>query len=228
MFEDLLEMNILIVDDDTLSQKLLKKLLEKQGYKNVMVADSGENALALIHKELPDLVLLDIYMSGIDGYEVCRRLQSDELTSNISVIIVTGGAAQADEAIERSFKAGATDFITKPVRSIEFQVRIKSSLMIKRSHDLLMEELKKSETAEKEKVKLVEKLELALSELKTLKGILPICSHCKNIRDDKGSWKELEDFIQDHSEAEFSHGICPDCIKKYYSNEEWYDEKKEK
>lgn len=71
---------------------------------------------------------------------------------------------------------------------------------------------------EKEKEKLIEKLQKSLDEIKTLKGILPICAHCKNIRDDKGYWKKIESYIEDHSEADFTHGICPDCAKKLYSD----------
>ncbi|MFH1756421.1 MAG: PAS domain S-box protein [Pseudomonadota bacterium] len=69
---------------------------------------------------------------------------------------------------------------------------------------------------EAEREKLVRDLQKALSEVKTLKGIFPICASCKKIRDDKGYWKQIEVYIRDHSEAEFSHGICPDCMKKLY------------
>lgn len=63
-----------------------------------------------------------------------------------------------------------------------------------------------------------DKLQSALDEIKTLHGIIPICSHCKQIRDDKGLWKRMEEYIHEHSTAKFSHGICPDCIKKHYSD----------
>ena len=228
MLKNLLNMTILIVDDDLITLKLLKGLLEKQGYNKIKVSNTGKQAIEVIKEEPPDLVLLDVFMPEIDGYEVCRGLKSDSSTSHIPVIMVTGGAADADETIEKSFKSGATDYITKPIRANEFLARVKSSLIIKSNHDLLLNELKKSEEAEKEKNKLVNKLEQALSEIKTLKGILPICSNCKNIRDDKGYWKKLETYIQDHSGAEFSHGICPDCIEKIYNKEEWYDKNKKK
>jgi len=67
-----------------------------------------------------------------------------------------------------------------------------------------------------------EKLQKALDEIKTLKGIVPICAHCKKIRDDKGYWNLLESYIENHSEAEFSHGMCPDCIEEFYGEEDWY------
>jgi len=70
--------------------------------------------------------------------------------------------------------------------------------------------------AEKEKGRLINQLESALSDVKRLSGLLPICSHCKKIRDDKGYWKQIESYLSEHSEAEFSHGICQECIKQYY------------
>jgi len=72
--------------------------------------------------------------------------------------------------------------------------------------------------AEKEREKLVRELQKAMTEIKALKGILPICASCKKNRDDRGYWRQIEAYIRDHSEAEFSHGICPDCMKKLYGD----------
>ncbi len=69
-------------------------------------------------------------------------------------------------------------------------------------------------------------LQKALDEIKTLKGIIPICSGCKKIRDDSGYWNRIESYIQKHSEAEFSHGMCPECLDEHYGNEDWYIELK--
>jgi len=69
-----------------------------------------------------------------------------------------------------------------------------------------------------------EKLEAALAEVKKLSGLIPICGHCKKIRDDKGYWNQVEAYIQEHSEAKFSHGICRDCAKKYYPGYDLYEE----
>ncbi len=81
--------------------------------------------------------------------------------------------------------------------------------------------------AEEERQRLIEKLQQALAEVKTLSGLLPICSSCKKIRDDKGYWNQIEAYIRDHSEAEFSHGICPECAKKLYPDLNIYDEKEQ-
>lgn len=74
-------------------------------------------------------------------------------------------------------------------------------------------ERKKMELSHKQ---LIKELEEALSDVKTLSGLLPICSHCKGIRDDQGYWKQIEIYISEHSTANFTHSICPDCVKKFY------------
>lgn len=70
--------------------------------------------------------------------------------------------------------------------------------------------------AEQEREKLIHELQEAMEKIKTLKGLVPICMHCKNIRNDKGFWEKVETYVQEHSDAQFSHGICPSCLKKYY------------
>lgn len=81
-----------------------------------------------------------------------------------------------------------------------------------------------SQKLEAENSKLIDKLQSALKEIKTLKGIVPICSYCKKIRDDKGSWTQIESYIDEHSEADISHGICPECAKKHYPEYDIYKE----
>jgi len=77
--------------------------------------------------------------------------------------------------------------------------------------------------AQKQRDKLILDLQKALSEVKTLRGLIPICSHCKKIRDDKGYWNQIESYIHKHSDAEFSHGICPECAQKYYADIDLYE-----
>ena len=216
MVTKLNEMKILIVDDDPISLKLLGGILKKNGYHNINFSKNGEDALEIIEKDPHDLVLLDIFLPGIEGYEVCRRLKKDENTAHIPILMITGGAVEADEAIEKSSSVGAMDFISKPIRSIDLLSRVKSALTIKQKHEMLLEELERRIQAENSMELLIHELQKALAEVKQLSGMLPICCHCKKIRDDKGYWSQIEEYIKNHSEASFSHGICPDCIKKYY------------
>ena len=87
------------------------------------------------------------------------------------------------------------------------------------AHDITERKL-----AENEREKLIKELQDALAEVKRLSGLLPICSHCKKIRDDKGYWNRIESYLQDHSNAEFSHSVCPECAKKYYPDYNLYDD----
>ncbi len=87
---------------------------------------------------------------------------------------------------------------------------------LKNAYQSLHEENLERKKTEAEKVKLISHLEEALKEVKTLTGLIPICASCKKIRDDKGFWNQIELYIREHSDAEFSHGICPDCAEKLY------------
>ena len=80
----------------------------------------------------------------------------------------------------------------------------------------LLSEIARRRLTEKENAKLIRELQKALAEVKVLSGMLPICSYCKNIRNDKGYWQEIEEYIREHSDAEFSHSLCNDCLKKHY------------
>lgn len=99
-----------------------------------------------------------------------------------------------------------------------------SAHLLKRSKEALVHanndlstEIKIRINAETEQTKLIASLQAALAEIKTLQGIIPICAHCGQIRDEHESWKRMEEYISSHSEAKFSHGVCPDCAKKYYA-----------
>jgi phosphoserine phosphatase RsbU/P len=191
--------NILVVDDNTDNLRLLAGLLSEHHYK-VRLAPNGVRALATIRKEAPDLVLLDIMMPGMDGFEVCRQLKEDEQTANIPIIFISALNETIDKV--KAFSLGGVDYITKPFKAQEILARVKTHLTL-RFLQLQMEK-KNSE------------LQKALAEIKTLRGIIPICSFCKKIRDDKGYWNQIEVYVKKHSEADFSHSYCPECAKIHY------------
>jgi len=147
--KNLVKMQILIVDDDPVIQELTKKMLAKDGYKNIQTADSGEEALKIMKKTHPDLVVLDIQLPGIKGYEVSQKMRANKSTAHIPILMMTGGVLDADKALEKSFRAGVTDFITKPIKMIEFTVRVKAALTIKRNYNLMQKELNKRKLPKK-------------------------------------------------------------------------------
>lgn len=142
---------ILVVDDDEAARNLLEAILDMDGY-TVRSAASGEEALAAAAQQLPDLILLDVSMPGIDGFEVARRLKADSRSRLIPIIMVT---ALADRTARlKGLEAGADEFLTKPVDRAELRVRVKNLLKIKKyngflaDHNRLLEEQVEARTAE--------------------------------------------------------------------------------
>jgi CheY-like chemotaxis protein len=190
---------ILIVDDVPKNIQVLGHVLNKHDYL-IAAATDGHKALAMVADVKPDLILMDIMMPDMDGFEACRRLKSDPATRLIPIILLT--AKTASEDIVQGFALGAVDYVTKPFSAPELIARVKTHVELKRARDIQQE--------------LIEKLQTALGKVNLLSGLLPICSHCKKIRNDQGYWQQVEEYIRQHSEACFSHGICPECVERHY------------
>jgi len=206
--------NILVVDDTKENLRILVEALGSNGYK-VRPALNGRIALEAARKETPDLILLDILMPGMDGYEVCDALKADTHLRDVPVIFISALGEVEDKV--KGFAVGGVDYINKPFQVEEVLARVKTHLTLRN----LAKDLKDKNTRLQQTN---EALKGALDEIKTLRGIIPICSNCKKIRDDKGYWEQIEAYISDHSEAQFSHGICPDCAQELYPDFDLYEE----
>ena len=186
---------LLIVDDTPINLKILSSVLCDEY--EIVLTNSGQDALKLVQSEVPDLILLDVMMPEMGGFEVCRILKEQDSFRDIPIVFITALIDEADEA--RGFEVGAVDYITKPFKPAILKHRISTQLELKSQRDALTR-------------KNIE-LEEALTRVKELSGLLPICMMCKKIRDDSGYWNQLETYISRHSEALFSHGICPECFE---------------
>ncbi|HXC68089.1 MAG TPA: response regulator [Nitrospiraceae bacterium] len=207
-------MAILIVDDSRDEQALLSTRLRTAGYEALMVADSAEAVLGMLTQESAgqgmgdiDLILMDIMLPGVDGLEACRRIKAIERLRDIPIIVIT--VKTDEQALLAAFAAGAMDYIRKPVNPAELIARVASALTLKKERDT-------RKAREEELLMRTQELEQALREVKVLHGLIPICAKCKRVRTDNGDWQYLEEYIQAHSEAEFSHGICQVCMKEVY------------
>lgn len=198
---------ILVAEDDYLVSEEIIRSLRVQGYINIMEAADGEEAFEKTCSLRPDIVLMDIKMPKLDGIGAARKILECCPTP---VVILT--AFESQDYLQGAAEAGVGAYLTKPPRPGELERSI--SIALARHADMM--ELRR----------LNRELEQALNKVKTLSGFLPICASCKKIRDDKGYWQQIESYIRDHSEAEFSHGICPECAKKLYP--EYYDKIKGK
>jgi putative two-component system response regulator len=125
---------ILVVDDEARNVEVFSRLMTRLGYE-VLAATSGELALQSVERDRPDLVLLDVNMPGIDGFEVCRRLKSDVRTRLIPIVLITGLNATEDRV--RGIEAGADDFLAKPPVVAELEARVRSLTRLKRYTDEL-------------------------------------------------------------------------------------------
>jgi CheY-like chemotaxis protein len=190
--------SILVVEDDSNVATVLKARLEIFGYEVCDVVSSGQRAIDSAMQHHPDLALMDILIEGaMDGIETAAILIKK---LDVPVIFLT--CLNDQQVMDRAIKANPYGFLTKPYDKAELQSSIEIALV--------------KHQAAKERERLIAQLEKALLEVKRLSGLLPICASCKKIRDDQGNWQQIESYIQSHSEADFSHGICPDCAQRLY------------
>lgn len=183
---------ILIVEDERFNLNLLMDTLQTKY--DLMVAKNGKRALELAGSPVkPDLILLDVMMPKMDGFEVCRRLQLDPETKKIPVIFMT--VRRETDDILRAFDSGAVDYLIKPINYVELSARVETHLTLQRK---------------------LNDLQGALHEITTLSRLLPLCPKCKKVRDDRGYWSQIEAYFRKHSDAKFTHGICPECVRKHF------------
>ena len=155
--KNLIGMKILIVDDDPVVQELIKNMLAEEGYENIQTTGSGEEALEMMKQNPPDLVVLDILLPGIQGYEVCRKIRASKVTVHTPVLMMTGSVLDKEKALEESFEAGVTDFIAKPIKTVELLARVKSALTIKQQYNRMIEQLNEKKSSKKRSKKISKK-----------------------------------------------------------------------
>jgi len=151
---------------------------------DIVLAANGRDAWYSFLSERPRIVVTDWMMPLVDGIELCSRIRAEGRAQYTYVILLT--ALSGKERFMEGMQAGADDFITKPFDIEALRVRLKVAERI-----------------------------LGLQQrVSVLKGLLPICSYCKRIRDDDGAWHGLEDYVMKRTETSFAHTLCPDCASQ--------------
>lgn len=192
---------ILVADDTACNIELANEILGSEY--EILVAADGQEALDIALSERPDLILMDVMMPEMDGFEACRCLKADARTRDIPVIFLS--ALVDTGPLLRGFEVGGVDYVGKPFHPEELRARVATHIALKQARDL--------------ERSLRQELEEALANIKQLSGLLPICATCKKIRDENSEWKPLETYISTHSEAGFTHGICPECAKDFRTDQ---------
>lgn len=176
-------MKILIADDDEDSREILKLLISRLGHQ-MIEAEDGLSAWSQFKAERPKIVISDWMMPGLDGLGLCRKLRGTK-GLDYAYFILLSGAMTGKQDYLRAMETGVDDFLPKPVDAQAFRIRLR----------------------------VAERIMTLTSRVGALEKILPICVHCRRIKGRDGAYQPVETYLADRSTVEFTHGICPECLK---------------
>jgi phosphoserine phosphatase RsbU/P len=189
-------MKALIADDDPVTAAAVSANVAGWGFEVVVAHDGVEALNHLLADPPPALAIIDWEMPGIDGPEICRRIRGDQSRDGLYVLLLTARSSPGD--IVAGLEAGADDYLVKPVNLSELRARVHVGVRVV--------------TLQERLAKKVAELQATLDNVRQLRGLLPICSYCKRIRNDENYWERVEVYVTEHSDAKFTHGICPTCL----------------
>ena len=232
--------NLLLIDDRVENLIALESILDDPKF-NLIKTTSGQEALAKVLEYEFALILADVYMPVMNGFEIAELLRGKNESKHIPIIFITA-IKKEEKYIFKGYESGAVDYLLKPLdpEILKSKVNVfidlfKQKKLIQLQADKLKQQMiklneaySKLEKKEKAQKKLIAKLKAASDEVKKLSGMLPICSECKKIRDDKGYWNQIETYIESHTDVLFTHGLCSMCSDKLYGSEQWYKKMKKK
>jgi DNA-binding response OmpR family regulator len=177
-------MKVLAVEDDNSSRAILRKALEGLGHE-VIQAHDGEEAWALWLSEKPRVVVSDWQMPRLDGLKLCKRFRNLQGQDYVYFILLTSSHPSAHNRRTAS-EAGVDDFLTKPIDVSEMWMRLR----------------------------VAERILKYTTQVHQLEEMMPMCSYCKKIRDDKNYWQQIESYINERTGTEISHSVCPECYQR--------------
>ena len=194
-------MRALIADDDRATALILQRSLAAWGFETVAASDGAE-AWAMIQADPSiGLGILDWMMPQMEGPELCRRIRATPAHDHMYLLLVTNRDSRAD--LIDGLDAGADDYIVKPFNREELRARVSVGTRVLTLQQTLAERARQLLAVE--------------TNLTRLSRLIPICSYCKKIRGDKDSWEQLEDYLSQQTDLQFSHGVCPTCYPKAMS-----------
>ena len=217
---------VLVVEDSRTQAAKLQSMLEANDYAP-HVASDGEEALAWLSDNRPTLILSDVVMPGLDGYGLCRRVKGNPETKDIPVVLLTTLSEPGD--VIEGLACGADNFMTKPFDEGQLLSRLEYILLNKKLRtgsrsavglevafagqkyflsperfqilDMLFSSFETAVRMNRELKEANRQLRDALGAVRTLKELLPMCCHCKKVRDDEGYWQQVEDYVRTHADS---------------------------
>ena len=193
-------MRAVIADDDRVATTLLSRAMARWRF-DVTLAGDGEAAWTAIQTQATDFAIVDWMMPELDGPALCRRIRANASTAHMYVVLLTSRNSPSD--LIEGLDSGADDYLVKPFNLEELRARVHVGVRVVTLQTRLAER--------------VAELEAAVSNVKQLQAMIPICSYCKRIRTDANDWEQLEAYISEHTDSRFSHGICPPCLATAFS-----------
>ena len=190
-------MRALIAEDDPIVATVLAAALRRMGLQVETARDGAAAWRRISAPDAPSLAIVDWMMPEIDGIELCRRIRRAAGSPQMYVILLTSRDARAD--VVAGLDAGADDYLVKPFELEELGARVRAGIRIL--------------TLQTQLTGQIGVLQESLARVRQLTGLLPICSYCKCIRSGKDYWQQLECYISEHSDAQFTHGVCPGCME---------------
>ena len=233
---------IFVIDDSPTEIALIKDYFKESDYR-LFTFTNGFEAIKELQTNVPDIILTDVVMPEIDGFQICSLLKKLEKTRHVPIVIFTSLSDPAH--ILKGLYSGATNFIIKPFTREYLIAQIDTILNLASLHTITTQDSYQVEydglkyTLTPERMQIVNlllstfdmtvrknreleeanaRLTKAHSEIETLQQLIPICARCKKIRNDKGYWEQVEFYIQQRTNSDFTHTLCPDCDRELYNN----------
>ena len=217
---------VLLIDDQAFVGDAVARALAGQEDIDLHFCPEPYQALQLANELKPTVILLDLLMPEIGGLTLLRRFRANPATAETPIVVLS--AEEEAQTKSDAFAMGANDYLVKLPDVVELRARIRyhsrayvNRLQREEAYAALRESQHELVRKNTELSLMNEELKKAFAEVKELRGLLPICSCCKKIRDDKNYWHQIDNYLAEHTDVTFSHSLCPDC----YANvmKEWND-----
>jgi PleD family two-component response regulator len=216
---------VLLVDDQAMVGETVRRMLADRPDVDFHYCGNPAEAIGAAERIKPTVILQDLIMPGVDGLTLVRQYRANPGTKNLPIIVLS---SKEDATVKsEAFTAGANDYLVKLPDKIELVARIRlhsnayaNQLQRDEAYRALRESQRQLLLSNATLLSLNQKLEDALSRVKQLSGLVPICSYCKRIRTDENYWEQVDRYVMQHSEVQFSHGICPSCYKTVLAEHE--------